>query len=161
MASIAVRNDHILILFPVSSIIWLENGVFMMVHNPSNFDPNQAPSSIFHLVTRQHNSGGHVYQKLADPAPNFGLNRSPPHHFLLRLRDFPPNLKDLIIVASTASTDIGLFTRSTVPLASDKPAEQITGIFTMTEMSDDSRRAQLPVNDEMEDTSPIGAILDL
>lgn len=102
-----------------------------------------------------------MYQKLADAAPNFGLNRSPPHHFLLRLRDFPPNLRDLIIVSSTASTDIGLFTRSAVPLVSDKPADQVTDVFTMTEMSDDSRRAQLPVNEAMEDTSPIGAILDL
>lgn len=145
----------------VSSITWLENDVFMMVHNPSNIDSDNAPISIFHLVTRLPKSTEHIYQKLADPSPNFGLNRSPPHHFLLRLRDFPPNLRDLIIVSSTASTDIGLFTRSAVPLVSDKPADKVTDVFTMTEMSDDSRRAQLPVNEAMDDTSPIGAILDL
>jgi nucleoporin NUP159 len=150
-----------LILPVVSSITWLENDVFMMVHNPSNIDSDKAPTSLFHLVTRLPKSSEHIYQKLADPAPNFGLNRSPPHHFLLRLRDFPPNLKDLIIVSSTASTDIGLFTRSAVPLVSDKPADEVTGVFTMTEMSDDSRRAQLPVNEAVEDTSPIGAVLDL
>ena len=148
-------------LLAVSSITWLENGVFMMVHNPSNIDSDNAPISIFHLVTRLPNSTEHIYQKLADPSPNFGLNRSPPHHFLLRLRDFPPNLRDLIIVSSTASTDIGLFTRSAVPLVSDRPADKVTDVFTMTEMSDDSRRAQLPVNEAMDDTSPIGAILDL
>ncbi|KFY30292.1 hypothetical protein V493_02017 [Pseudogymnoascus sp. VKM F-4281 (FW-2241)] len=147
--------------YHVSSITWLENDVFMMVHNPSNIDSNNAPTSVFHLVTRLPKSTEHIFQKLADPAPNFGLNRSPPYHFLLRLRDFPPNLRDLIIVSSTASTDIGLFTRSAVPLVSDKPADKVTGVFTMTEMSDDSRRAQLPVNEAMEDTSPIGAILDL
>ncbi|KFY39558.1 hypothetical protein V494_03919 [Pseudogymnoascus sp. VKM F-4513 (FW-928)] len=147
--------------YHVSSITWLENDVFMMVHNPSNIDSNDAPTSIFHLVTRKPKSTEHIFQKLADPSPNFGLNRSPPYHFLLRLRDFPPNLRDLIIVSSTASTDIGLFTRSAVPLVSDKPADKVTDVFTMTEMSDDSRRAQLPVNEEMQDTSPIGAILDL
>ncbi|KFZ23130.1 hypothetical protein V502_02392 [Pseudogymnoascus sp. VKM F-4520 (FW-2644)] len=147
--------------YHVSSITWLENDVFMMVHNPSNIDSNNAPTSLFHLVTRLPKSTEHIFQKLADPAPNFGLNRSPPYHFLLRLRDFPPNLRDLIIVSSTASTDIGLFTRSAVPLVSDKPADKVTDVFTMTEMSDDSRRAQLPVNEAMEDTSPIGAILDL
>ncbi|OBT89175.1 hypothetical protein VE02_01697 [Pseudogymnoascus sp. 03VT05] len=147
--------------YHVSSITWLENDVFMMVHNPSNIDANNAPTSLFHLVTRLPKSTEHIFQKLADPAPNFGLNRSPPYHFLLRLRDFPPNLRDLIIVSSTASTDIGLFTRSAVPLVSDKPADKVTDVFTMTEMSDDSRRAQLPVNEAMEDTSPIGAILDL
>lgn len=151
----------VLILLAVSSITWLENDAFMMVHNPSNIDSNDAPTSVFHLVTRVPKSTEHTFQKLADPAPNFGLNRSPPYHFLLRLRDFPPNLKDLIIVSSTASTDIGLFTRSAVPLVSDKPADTVTDVFTMTEMSDDSRRAQLPVNEAMADTSPIGAVLDL
>ena len=89
------------------------------------------------------------------------MNRSPPNHFLLRLKDFPPNLQDLLIVASTASTDIGLFSRSKVALASDKSSDQITGVFTMTEMADDTRRAQLPANDNQDDTSPIGLALDL
>jgi nucleoporin NUP159 len=80
---------------------------------------------------------------------------------MLRLKDFPPNLQDVILVASTASIDIGLFSRSKVPLAGDKPAEKITGVFTMTEMSDDSRRAQLPMTAELTDTSPIGFALDL
>jgi nucleoporin NUP159 len=80
---------------------------------------------------------------------------------LLRLKDFPPNLQDVILVASTASIDIGLFSKSKVPLTSNKPADKITGVFTMTEMSDDSRRAQLPMNAELMDTSPIGFALDL
>jgi len=140
----------------VSSITWLENNVFLLVHTPSNFDSGEAPSSVFHIATRNPPSS-FVFQKVSEPVGPFGLNRSPPHHFFLRLRDFPPNLQDLIIVASTASTDIGLFSRSKVPLASDKPA----GVFTMTEMSDDSRRAQLPMTGELNDTSPIGLALDL
>jgi nucleoporin NUP159 len=102
-----------------------------------------------------------MFQKISDPAGPYGLNRSPPHHFLLRLRDFPPNLQDVLIIASTASTDIGLFSRSKVPLSGDKPADKISGVFTMTEMSDDSRRAQLPMTGDLGDTSPIGLALDL
>jgi nucleoporin NUP159 len=119
-----------------------------------------APTSIFHIVTRGA-AGEFTFQKIADPAPPFGLNRSPPHHFTLRLKDFPPNLSDLLIVGSTASADIGLFSRSKTPLTSEKPADKVSGVFTMTEMSDDSRRAQLPVSDDMTDTSPIGIALDL
>ncbi len=131
-----------------------------MVHNPAKSDsPEMASQSVFHLVSRK--SGEHMYQRLGDPSPNFGLNRSPAHHFLLRLRDFPPHLKDLVVVASTASTDVGLFTRSEVPLTTDRSANEVTNVFTMTEMADDSRRAQLPVSEDMEDTSPIGAALDL
>ncbi|RDW85028.1 hypothetical protein BP6252_02618 [Coleophoma cylindrospora] len=143
-----------------SSITWLENNVFLLVHTPSSFDNSSAPTSIYHVATRQPPSN-FTFQKIADPAPPFGLNRSPPHHFLQRLRNFPPNIQDLIIVASTASTDIGLFSRSKVPLSGDKPADKITGVFTMTEMADDSRRAQLPMTGDLGDTSPIGIALDL
>lgn len=132
------------------------------MHTPSNFDPENAPESKFHLATRQQ-PGIFIFQKLLDPAPPFGLNRSPPHHFLLRLKDFPPNLQDLLVVGSTASTDINLFTRSSVPLSTDKPADGITKVFTMTEMADDSFRAQLPATSAggWGDTSPIGFALDL
>ncbi|KAL3418983.1 hypothetical protein PVAG01_09204 [Phlyctema vagabunda] len=144
----------------VSSISWLENHVFLIVYTPSNFESDAAPASIFNVVTRQPPSS-FTFQKIADPSPPFGLNRSPPHHFFLRLRDFPPNLQDLVVVASTASTDIGLLSRSKVPLSGDKQADIITGNFTMTEMSDDSRRAQMPMTSELGDTSPIGMALDL
>jgi nucleoporin NUP159 len=146
--------------FKVSSITWLENHVFLVVHTPSSFDNSQAPQSTFHVITRQP-PANFTFQKVSDPAGPFGLNRSPPHHFILRLKDFPPNLQDIILVASTASIDIGLFSRSKVPLTSDKPADKISGVFTMTEMSDDSRRAQLPMTGELTDTSPIGFALDL
>ncbi|KAI9642203.1 hypothetical protein NHQ30_009005 [Ciborinia camelliae] len=146
----------------VSSITWLENNVFLLVHTPSNFDPGTAPESSFHLATRQQ-PASFMFQKLFDPAPPYGLNRSPPHHFLLRLKDFPPSIQDLLVVGSTASTDINLFTRSSVALATDKPSDRITGVFTMTEMADDSFRAQLPAtsNGGFGDTSPIGFALDL
>ncbi|KAB8299264.1 hypothetical protein EYC80_001349 [Monilinia laxa] len=146
----------------VSSITWLENNVFLFVHTPSNFDSSNAPESRFHLATRQP-PANFTFQKLTDPAPPFGLNRSPPHHFLLRLKDFPPSIQDLLVVGSTASTDINLFTRSSKALTSDKPSEKITGVFTMTEMADDSFRAQLPAtsNGGFGDTSPIGFALDL
>ncbi|ESZ99524.1 hypothetical protein SBOR_0089 [Sclerotinia borealis F-4128] len=151
-----IGGDH------VSSITWLENNVFLLVHTPSNFDSGFAPISSFYLATRQQ-PAVFMFQKLTDPAPPFGLNRSPPHQFLLRLKDFPPNIQDLLVVGSTASTDINLFTRSSVPLTTDKPSDRITGVFTMTEMADDSFRAQLPAtsNGGYGDTSPIGFALDL
>ena len=102
-----------------------------------------------------------VFQKIPDPCPPFGMNRSPPFQFMQRLKDFPPDLLDAIIVASTASADIGLFTRSTTPLSNDVPAEQVSNVFTTTTMADDSRRAQLPMSEGLEDTSPIGVGFDL
>jgi len=78
-----------------------------------------------------------------------------------RLKDFPPNLQDLILVASTASDDVGLFSRSKAPLSSDLPAEQITNVFTTTTMANDARRAILPMAEDLGGTSPIGTALDL
>ncbi|KAI9810359.1 MAG: hypothetical protein M1827_006326 [Pycnora praestabilis] len=148
------------LMIPVSSISWLENHLFLMVHTPTSFDSDTVPSSTFHLVTRQPPSS-YGFQKLPDPCPPFGLNRSPPYQFLLRLRDFPPNLQDLLVVSSTGSIDIGLFTRSKAPLTSDLPSEKVTNVFTTTGMADDSRRATLSMTEDMNDTSPIGVAFDL
>ena len=93
--------------------------------------------------------------------PPFGLDRKPPHFFIQRLRDFPPSIQDLVLVASTASPDINLFSRARAPLTSDTSAEKITNVFTTTMMANDSRRAQLPMSEGIEDTSPIGFAIDL
>ena len=77
-----------------------------------------------------------------------------------RLKDFPPDLQDVVVVASTASADIGLFSRAKTPLTGDLPAEKITNVFTTTTPTD-SRRAQLPMSESMEDTSPIGVVIDM
>ena len=102
-----------------------------------------------------------MFQKLPEVCSPFGLNRSPPFQFLQRLRDFPPSIQDILLVASTASQDIGIFSRSKEPLTSDLPAEKITNVFTATVMADDSRRAQMMMTEDMVETSPIGVALDL
>ncbi|KAI9654682.1 MAG: hypothetical protein M1829_000890 [Trizodia sp. TS-e1964] len=145
----------------VSSILWLENDIFLVAHTPSSFDVNSAPASSFHIITRAPKQQAFEFRKLPDPASPYGLNRSPPHQCFLRLKDFPPSLQDLIVVSSTASTDIGLVTRSKVPLANDVPAARIVDNFITTSMENDSRRAQMPINEEMSDTSPIGVAFDL
>jgi nucleoporin NUP159 len=134
-----------------------------MAHTPQDGQNGMVPESLYHLVTRTPGPPpSYTYQKLPDPAGPFSsVERGSPHQFFLRLRNFPPNLEDLLIIASTASTDIGLFSKCKTPLATDKPAEKITGVFTMTEMNDDSRRATLPISSENNDTSPIGIALDL
>ncbi|OAA62589.1 nuclear pore complex subunit [Niveomyces insectorum RCEF 264] len=146
----------------VASIAWLENDVFLVVHNPTvPGDP-----STYHIITRHAQAGGgtapqYVYQKLNDPVEPFGDKT--PHHTILRLREFPPHLSDLLLVASTAVENIGLLTRSKSSLASSSnvPADKITNVFTTTELADDSKRAQLPMSADYNDTFPVGVALDL
>lgn len=129
-----------------------------MIYAPTNFDMPGAPDSMYILVSRQPRTANFTFQKLPDPCPPFGMNRSPPYHFIQRLRDFPPHLTDVLLLSSTASGEIGLFTRSNSSLSSTAAA---SGVYTTTAIANDSRRAQLPVTEEMTDTSPIGFVLDL
>ncbi|KAK7745052.1 hypothetical protein SLS53_003287 [Cytospora paraplurivora] len=145
----------------VASIAWLENHVFLVIHTQNTGTP---PSSEYHIVTRHAPAGqtpSFEYRKLLDPVDPFG-NTEAPQYTILRLRDYPPNIQDLLFVASTAHDGIGLLTRSKVPLATDVPAEDITNVFTTTEFTDDSKRAELPSNPtDYSSTYPIGVSLDL
>lgn len=145
----------------VSSISWLENHVFLVVYTQNSGEP---PASEFCIITRRTPSGqpqSFETRKLVDPVLPFG-NEKAPHHTVLRLRDYPPNIQDMLIVASTAHDGIGLLTRSKAPLASDVPAEAITNVFTTTEFTDDSKRAEVPSDPtDYSPTYPIGVSLDL
>ncbi|KAL1841615.1 hypothetical protein VTJ49DRAFT_6792 [Mycothermus thermophilus] len=128
--------------YHVATVSWLENHVFLAVYNATN---GQDPTHFF-LITRQQSPGANptfTFQKLTNPVEP----------------DFEPNLQDLLLVSSTANESVGLLSRSKTPLASDKPST--AGVFTTTELSDDSRRAQLPMGEDLTETFPIGGALDL
>ena len=125
-----------------------------------------APITSYTLITRTTTpQTGLIYQNVPEVCPPMNPDRNSPYQFIQRLKDFPPSLSDVLVVASTASADIGLITRSKSPLTSEVSSEQITNMFATTSMADDSRRAQLPMAENtMEgslDTSPIGLAVDL
>ena len=136
--------------------MWLENNLFLSIHTSTS---ESSPSSIYHIITRNPPSSFN-FQKVTDPVEPFGADKLP-HHSILRLRDFPPAISDLLIISSTASTEVGLLSRSKAPLASDKPADSIVNVFTTTELLDDTKRPTLPMTDSMEDSTPVGFVLDL
>ncbi|KAI1503258.1 hypothetical protein F5X99DRAFT_407334 [Biscogniauxia marginata] len=138
-------------LNPISTVVWLENDVFLVFHVSTS---EGSPQTKCHLITRQ--GQNFQYQKLNNPVDPFGTDKIP-HHTAARLKDFPPNLQDLLIFSSTAVPDIGLLARSKTPLSSDGPAN----VFTNIELADDSKRATLPMGDGMESPVPIGTALDL
>ncbi|PHH67163.1 hypothetical protein CDD81_2932 [Ophiocordyceps australis] len=141
----------------VSSLSWLENNLFLVIHTTTHETP---PSCAYHIIQRDVSSSSLLFRKMSDPVPSYTSNKMP-HHSVLRLRDFPPNIQDVLIVSSTASTEIGLLTRSSVPLDSTKPADSITSLFTTTQLLDDTRRPTLPMTESMDDSTPIGIALDL
>ncbi|KHN96482.1 nuclear pore complex subunit Nup159 [Metarhizium album ARSEF 1941] len=141
--------------FPVSSLVWLENNLFLVIHTTTN---ESLASAVYHIISRQAPSS-FTFQKLTDPVEPFGKAETA-HHSILRLRDFL-DLQDLLIVSSTATTEVGILTRSKTPLANDKPADSITNVFTTTEFLEDTRRPTLPMTNAMYDSVSVGVALDL
>ncbi|KAG5519516.1 hypothetical protein PMAC_001670 [Pneumocystis sp. 'macacae'] len=133
----------------VSSILWLENHVFFVVYNNHNLSEDPRHDYMVFIVTREQN-GTIVYGKLVDPSPPFGLTSRIDHHFIKYLKNWEPNLKDLIIIAATASTDIGVVCRNKDDL-----------IWKTLTISNETYRASLPYSLLADcDTSPIGIALD-
>ncbi|KAI0139867.1 hypothetical protein GGR57DRAFT_440115 [Xylariaceae sp. FL1272] len=134
----------------VSAIMWLENDLFLAFH----VSIPTGPSTKCHLITRK--EGKFQYQSLLDPVDPYN-NEKVPHHNAVRLKDFSPHLQDLLIFSSTAVPDIGLLARSTEPLAPNAP----TGVFANVELADDTRRATLPMGEDLDTPAAIGVSLDL
>ncbi|OAP59505.1 hypothetical protein AYL99_06803 [Fonsecaea erecta] len=138
----------------VSGISWLENDTFFIIYTPNNTD-EEIPPSEYYIVQRVKTN--YTFQKLPEVLPPFGLSRLPTFHFISRLRNFAP-IQDLLIVTATTATDVGLISKSEQPLSQEDP---VVSAFTFTTIEDDTRRAQLPLSATMEDTSPIGMVVDL
>lgn len=147
---------------PMTSICWVTNDEFLTIHTPVSGD---STDSIYHLINRAKGTTNYTAQKLSgDPCPAFGMSRNPAQHYISRLRSFPPNLDEMLIVSSTAAVDIGVVSKASVSLSNDDMANESTvNVFTTTGMAEDTRRAQMPMSavDGMGDTSPIGMALDL
>ena len=142
----------------MSALSWLENDLFLTAHTPSNVDFDTNPVTTYSIITRKDNA--HQAQRLPEVCAPFGLNRSPPTQLLQRIRDYPPNLKDILIVSSTVSEEIGIFMRSKAPMEKDHPDEKVIDTFTSILISEDSRRAAMAMTEDFQATSPIGVALD-
>ncbi|KAI8947139.1 hypothetical protein F4801DRAFT_25995 [Xylaria longipes] len=137
----------------VSTVVWLENNLFLVFH----VSTSNGPQTKCHMITRQ--GQAIQFQGLNDPVDPF-MAEKVPHHTALRLKDFPPNLQDLLIFSSSAIPDIGLLARSKSPLAPNGAVN----VFTNIELADDSKRATLPMGEDIESLetpAAIGASLDL
>ncbi|WPG97971.1 Hypothetical protein R9X50_00075400 [Acrodontium crateriforme] len=164
---LANLGDSRAIGHPLTSIYWLETHDFLLIHSPENptqsADDMEMPpeeSSFYHLAHRDMVSNSWSFQTIVDPTPAFIQDgRVPARHFVQRLKDWPPNLDDVLVLLSTISTETGVLTKSKTAL---NPQQPFTNVFTTTAPLD-TRRAGLPLSiaDQISDTSAIGMALDL
>ena len=142
----------------VSGVSWLENDSFFIIYTPSNTGSGSIDPSEYYIVTREPKTTNFTFQKLPEVVGPFGLERIPPFHFIIRLRNFPPLIQDMLILTASCSTDIGIVTRADRGFSPDQAA---AAQYALTTIGDDSRRGQMPTGQDMSDTSPIGMALDL
>ncbi|KAF2768580.1 hypothetical protein EJ03DRAFT_375261 [Teratosphaeria nubilosa] len=160
--------------YPVMNIYWLDTNQVLLVHTPvyppevKSSDQPPEELSAFHLASRENaKSSNWVCQKLADPAAAFMQEgRAPAHYHIQRLKDWPPNLDDMLVLISTLSDNVGLIAKSGEPVIAGFNVENEYKAGTyLTAGTIDSRRAGLPMPAYEEsgkfDVSAIGMALDL
>ena len=138
--------------FYVDSISWLENDLFLVAYVSTGDNKD----SEFRLVSRI--GSGTKFQKAQEVNFPIDVDRVP-HNAVVRLKDFPPHIQDMLIVSSSVSPDIGILTRTNSPLSRDSP--DVVNVFATSPPADDARRASVPGNEDWEDTWVVGACLDL
>ena len=136
----------------ISRICWLEDNIFLNFYSETNGSNCEA-----FIIQREKGTANFEFQKLPEIVGPFGMDRTPPYQFVGRLREFPPSLSDLLLVAFTCGSDIGLVTKSDRPLSEQEP---VTGYYTTTLIDKDNKKAALPFSSNT-DTSPIGMAIDL
>jgi nucleoporin NUP159 len=141
--------------FFVSSVLWLENHLFITTHSPLPISGVSIDSK-FHILERK--GSKFEYRTLYDPVPPYGMEeRVPPYFFTAQVSQYAPALKNLVIFAGTCSSDIGVMARF-----SEDKGEIPANTFVTVNIPNDNRRAQLPLSiADKTDTSPIGMALDL
>lgn len=146
--------------FHVASLTWLQNHLFSAFYLENSGSSSNSEPFIISRNAPKGETPTFEFRKFSDPVMAYGEDGAP-HHSILRIHDYPPNIQELLIVASSLSDGIGLLTKANAPLASDKAAETITDVFTVTEFTDDSRRALLPSDEDYNDSHPVGVALEL
>ncbi|EKG10695.1 hypothetical protein MPH_12179 [Macrophomina phaseolina MS6] len=150
----------------VSAISWLTNDDFFIVHAPTSIEPGSPPEMTYHFVQREKGTQNYTFSKfILGACDGFGeVRNSPPHYFIVRLRNWKPSLDDLVLVSSTGGLELGVITKSSQPLSRETP---VTNTYVPTVMADDARKASMPatVDEEaypdMPDSSPLGLAVDL
>lgn len=142
---------------PVTAIHWLETYKFFIVYTPffsaDSTDDMLVHDSVYFIAEKNGKDGPFVFSKSSmDPCmvPQQGQDRVPANHFIQRVGAWDPQVKDLLVVVSTACSDGGTF----VQLQNEQS-------FSLSAPLDENRKITLPMSIAGEDeSSAIGMALD-
>ncbi|RKP25674.1 hypothetical protein SYNPS1DRAFT_22408, partial [Syncephalis pseudoplumigaleata] len=136
---------------PTAAVLWLETNVILAVYAPgpdANGEVDDATKheySVYLLSLAGKGMPWH-YRKLPDPCPPWGMLDRSSHYYMSCLKDWSASAKNIVCVASSPSTDIGVI---------GEPSHGTDGWHVWLP-ADESDRAALPLPPDSMDTAPIG-----
>ncbi|EPY51952.1 nucleoporin Nup146 [Schizosaccharomyces cryophilus OY26] len=138
--------------FYVQDIAWMENREFIVYYSPITALASSEPvhESVCYIISLGIDKSI-TYAVATDPTPPFGADYRHDHHYFSLLQSWHPNLRSLVIVSATSSSDIGLFAH----MADSNSWKSLV-------ITEETKRASLPYSQAREqDTSPLSLSLDL
>ncbi|KAF2267617.1 hypothetical protein CC78DRAFT_614038 [Lojkania enalia] len=153
--------------YSVAAVHWLSNDKFFAIYGPKVSTTDDAMEekleTIYQIIKTDKARSTFSFHKIPSELcwPSFGPQRRPPVQYsITRLRDWKPDLQDMLIITASNCVEVPVLTSSSAPIA---PDQQVMNDLAMTFLQD-NRRAQLPqtVNDDTGgDSVLIGQALDL
>ncbi|KAL2316046.1 hypothetical protein POMI540_0821 [Schizosaccharomyces pombe] len=137
----------------VECISWIENREFVVFYSPLTSLSNESdepPHESECFVISVGMNGHFNFGKAGDPTPPFGAVNRRDHHYIASLHAWKPDLRSLVVVANTASADLGV-----LALSMEKNQWSILNIV------DETKRASLPYSNKKDsDSSPTALVMD-
>lgn len=103
----------------LAQIIWLENEVFMFIYTLSMPDSEDVFTfeTYSFIVKTDKGRTGFVFHKFNQEPIYPDVPRGPTHIHSTRLRNYAPGLTELVIFATTASSDVKIVTKASISLS--------------------------------------------
>ncbi|KAF2846041.1 hypothetical protein T440DRAFT_459198 [Plenodomus tracheiphilus IPT5] len=149
--------------FAVTGLSWLNNDEFFIIHSVKQQDPEDAQDSKYHYVKSNKGWTSFSFREFVwDPiAPSRdGIPRAlPPRFSAMRLRNWQPDLEDMLIVTNSHTDAIVVFASTSQTISPD----QANCNELMLVSVEDAKKAAVPRTVYGEDTDSIfvGEALDL
>ncbi|CAO2656058.1 Nn.00g048610.m01.CDS01 [Neocucurbitaria sp. VM-36] len=150
--------------FTISGVSWLENEEFVVVHSQKHPDLQEPPpDSKYHIVKSNKGWTSFTFHSLPyDPvltAYEIPRRALPPRFSATRLRNWQPDLNDMLIITTSHTDTIAVLASANVKLS---PFQESLDNFKLATI-DDSRKAAVPRTSYGEDADSafIGEALDL
>lgn len=143
----------------LAQIVWTETDVFIFIYTPSSVPEDETPESHYFVVKTNKARNEFTFRKTAVDIVFPMVPRNPAYFHTARLREYGPNLDELVCITATVSSDIKIITKAKTPLSTETDEN---GAYTITMPDNEALQAAMPMKEDASgDTTAIGLAIDL